>query len=123
MQKNYPAVEFLTKDLYAGVTVESASQTLENLLNRFPDVEGIFCPNESTSFGTLRALESKGLAGKIKFVGFDSSQKLVDGMRLGTSTAWSFRIRSTWGTWVSRPSSPTGRASLSRPRSTPAKRW
>jgi len=83
MQKEFPDVEFLTKDLYAGVTVESAYQTLENLLNRFPDVEGIFCPNESTSFGTLRALESKGLAGKVKFVGFDSSQKLVDGLRRG----------------------------------------
>jgi ribose transport system substrate-binding protein len=83
MQKNYPDVEFLTKDIYGGVTVESAYQTLENLLNRFPDVEGIFCPNESTSFGTLRALESKGLAGKVKFVGFDSSQKLVDGLRRG----------------------------------------
>ena len=83
MKKNYPDVEFLTQDIYAGVTVESAFQTLENLLNRFPEVEGIFCPNESTSFGTLRALESKGLAGKIKFVGFDSSQKLVDGLRAG----------------------------------------
>lgn len=83
IQKEYPAMEFLTKDIYAGVTVESAYQTLENLLSRFPDVEGIFCPNESTSFGTLRALESKGLAGKVKFVGFDSSQKLVDGMRRG----------------------------------------
>jgi ribose transport system substrate-binding protein len=83
MQKEYPAVEFLSKDIYAGVLVESAFQTLENLLNRFPEVDGIFCPNESTSFGTLRALESKGLAGKIKFVGFDSSQKLVDGIRQG----------------------------------------
>lgn len=83
IQKEFPAMEFLSKDIYAGVTVESAFQTLENLLNRFPEVEGIFCPNESTSFGTLRALESKGLAGKIKFVGFDSSQKLVDGMRNG----------------------------------------
>jgi ribose transport system substrate-binding protein len=82
-QKNYPGIEFLAKDLYAGVTTESAYQTLENLLNRFPDVEGIFCPNESTSFGTLRALEDKGLAGKVKFVGFDSSQKLVDGIRQG----------------------------------------
>jgi ribose transport system substrate-binding protein len=83
MQKEFPKVEFLTKDLYAGVTVESAYQTLDNLLSRFPDVDGIFCPNESTSFGTLRALEDKGLAGKVKFVGFDSSQKLVDGLRRG----------------------------------------
>jgi ribose transport system substrate-binding protein len=82
-QKLFPEIEFLSKDLYAGVTTESAYQALENLLNRFPDVDGIFCPNESTTFGGLRALQDKGLAGKVKFVGFDSSQKLVDGLRQG----------------------------------------
>jgi len=81
--KRFPGIEFLSKDVYAGITTESAYQTLENLLNRFPEVDGIFCPNESTTFGTLRALEDRGLAGKVKFVGFDSSQKLVDGMRKG----------------------------------------
>ncbi len=81
--KSFPEIEFLSKDLYAGVTTESAYQTLENLLSRFPDVDGIFCPNESTTFGALRALQDKGLAGAVKFVGFDSSPKLVDGLRQG----------------------------------------
>jgi ribose transport system substrate-binding protein len=40
-------------------------------------VDGIFCPNESTTFGMLRALLDGGLAGKVRFVGFDSSEKLV----------------------------------------------
>ena len=82
-QKQFPGIEFLSKDLYAGVTTESAYQTLESLLNRFPDVDGIFCPNESTTFGGLRALQDKGLAGRVRFVGFDSSSKLVDGLRQG----------------------------------------
>jgi ribose transport system substrate-binding protein len=82
-EKQFPEIEFLSKDLYAGVTTESAYQALENLLNRFPEVDGIFCPNESTTFGGLRALQDKGLAGRVKFVGFDSSQKLVDGLRQG----------------------------------------
>jgi ribose transport system substrate-binding protein len=82
-QNEFPGIEFLSKDLYAGVTTESAYQTLENLLSRFPNVDGIFCPNESTTFGALRALQDKGLAGKVKFVGFDSSPKLVDGLRQG----------------------------------------
>jgi ribose transport system substrate-binding protein len=46
-------------------------------------VDGIFCPNESSTFGTLRALQEAGLAGKVKFVGFDSSPKLVQGLRDG----------------------------------------
>jgi ribose transport system substrate-binding protein len=31
----------------------------------------------------LRALEDSGLAGKVKYVGFDSSERLVKGMRSG----------------------------------------
>jgi len=50
-------------------------------------VEGIFCPNESTAFGMLRALEDGGLAGKVRFVGFDSSAKLVDAMAKGEMDA------------------------------------
>jgi ribose transport system substrate-binding protein len=46
-------------------------------------VQGIFCPNESTAFGMLRALEDGGLAGKVRFIGFDSSPKLVDAMAAG----------------------------------------
>jgi ribose transport system substrate-binding protein len=46
-------------------------------------VQGIFTPNESTTFGMLRALQNAGLAGKIRFVGFDSSDKLVQGLKDG----------------------------------------
>jgi ribose transport system substrate-binding protein len=83
IQNQYPEIEFLAEDQYAGTTTESAYQLTENLLSRFPDVEGIFCPNESTTFGTLRAIQESGLAGKIKFVGFDSSPKLVQGLKDG----------------------------------------
>jgi ribose transport system substrate-binding protein len=82
-----PAIRLLVQDLYAGATTESAYQMAENLLGRFPDVNGIFCPNESSSFGTLRALQEAGAAGKIAFVGFDSSPKLVQGLREGQISA------------------------------------
>jgi len=39
--------------------------------------------NESTTFGMLRALQDAGLAGKVKYVGFDSSAKLVEAMGKG----------------------------------------
>jgi ribose transport system substrate-binding protein len=81
IKKEFPEISFLVQDQYAGSTTETAYQLAENLLNRFPEVEGIFCPNESSTFGTLRALQEAGLAGKIMFVGFDSSPKLVQGLR------------------------------------------
>jgi ribose transport system substrate-binding protein len=83
VQKEFPGFRLLVKDQYAGSTTESAYQLAENLIGRFPDVEGIFCPNESSTFGTLRALQESHLAGRVKFVGFDSSPKLVLALRDG----------------------------------------
>jgi ribose transport system substrate-binding protein len=82
-EKEFPGLIVLAKDQYAGPTTESAYQTAENLLGRFPDVDGVFCPNESSTFGTLRALQESQLAGKVKFVGFDSSPKLVQALADG----------------------------------------
>jgi ribose transport system substrate-binding protein len=83
MQKDFPGISFLVKDQYAGATTETAYQLADNLLSRFPDVEGIFCPNESSTFGTLLAVQEAQIAGKVKFVGFDSSPKLVQALRDG----------------------------------------
>jgi ribose transport system substrate-binding protein len=79
----FPGLTLLVQDQYAGATTETAYQLAENLLGRFPDVEGIFTPNESSTFGTLRALQGSGLAGRVRFVGFDSSPKLVEALRRG----------------------------------------
>jgi len=72
---------------YAGATTESAHAASESLLLGTAaakgNVNGIFTPNESTTFGMLLALEKAGLAGKIPFVGFDASEKLVAGVRAG----------------------------------------
>jgi ribose transport system substrate-binding protein len=84
MQKSFPGVRMVSTNQYAGVTKESALQASQNLLAKYGnDLQGIFCPNESSSFGMLRALEISGFAGKIHFVGFDASEGLVDGLRSG----------------------------------------
>ncbi len=48
-----------------------------NLLDKINEADGIFCPNESTTFGMLLALRTNNLAGKKKFVGFDTSKELI----------------------------------------------
>jgi ribose transport system substrate-binding protein len=83
IKTEFPDVTLLVQDQHAGSTTETAFQLAENLLGRFPQVDGIFCPNESSTFGTLRALQESGRAGKVKFVGFDSSPKLVQALRDG----------------------------------------
>jgi len=84
MKAKFPNIELVSTNQYAGVTKESAIQASQNLLAKYgEDFQGIFCPNESSAFGMLRALEISGKAGRIKFVGFDASQGLVDGMKAG----------------------------------------
>jgi ribose transport system substrate-binding protein len=68
---------------YAGPTQESAQQAADNLLARYKDMDGIFCPNESSTVGMLMSIKSHNLAGKVKFVGFDSSEKLVTALKAG----------------------------------------
>lgn len=83
MAEKYPEIELLSTDQYGGATKESAFQVAQNLLNRFPEIDGIFCPNESSAFGMLRALQTSGKAGQVKFVGFDTSEALIEGVRKG----------------------------------------
>lgn len=68
---------------YAGATRATAQEAAENLLAANSDIQGIFCPNESSTFGMLLALRSRGMAGKVKFVGFDASEGVVDAMSKG----------------------------------------
>lgn len=80
LRTKFPDIRILSDNQYAGVTTETAYQTSENLLNRFADVQAIFTPNESSTFGCLRALEDHGLAGKVVHIGFDSSKKLIEAL-------------------------------------------
>jgi ribose transport system substrate-binding protein len=80
IRSKYPGIVILSDNQYAGVTTETAYRTCENLLNRFNSVDAIFTPNESTTFGCLRALQDRELAGKIILVGFDSSEKLIEAL-------------------------------------------
>ncbi|MFZ4507241.1 MAG: substrate-binding domain-containing protein [Fimbriimonas sp.] len=84
--KEAPGIQVVSSNQYGGATVETAQKAGENLLAPYKQgdkltIDGIFTPNESTTFGLLRVLEDGGLAGKVKFVGFDASTKLIEGLR------------------------------------------
>jgi len=79
----HAGIEVVSANQYGGATTESCMQAAENLLNNYPDIDGIFCPCEPATFGMLRALQDSGRAGAVKFVGFDATDKLVDAVRAG----------------------------------------
>ena len=84
MKAKYPGIEVISSDQYAGPTRDTAKRASENLLNRYGgELQGIFTVNESSTAGMLLALQDIEKAGKISFVGFDSSQPFIDAIRAG----------------------------------------
>lgn len=79
IKQKFPEIELISTNQYAGATRDTAKRASENLLNQFGDeLQGIFTPNESSTAGMLLALQDIGKAGKVSFVGFDSSQTFID---------------------------------------------
>ncbi|HET6248047.1 MAG TPA: substrate-binding domain-containing protein, partial [Tepidisphaeraceae bacterium] len=85
--KNNPGLTLLVDNRYAGATAAEAQTSAMNLLDQIKQADGIFCPNESSTFGMLLALKQAGLAGKVKFVGFDATPQLVDALKDGSIDA------------------------------------
>ncbi len=81
--KQFPGLEVVSANQYGGATTETAYKASENLLAPFRKndgslgLDGIFACNESTTFGMLRALQDGKWAGKVAYVGFDSSAMLI----------------------------------------------
>ncbi len=60
--KKFPDITYLSSDQYAGATSETAQKTAQSLVARFKgQVDGVFCPNESSTSGMLRALREAGM--------------------------------------------------------------
>ena len=78
----FEGIELVDPKRYAGATRDSAQRESENLLDN-GSYDGIFCPNESATFGMLLALRARNLTDKVKFVGFDASPGLIDAMKAG----------------------------------------
>src|SRR5947208_2695438 len=55
----------------------------EDIMTGHPDLAGIFCSNESGTVGAVQAAKSKGTAGRIKIVGFDTSPTLIADLEAG----------------------------------------
>ncbi len=60
--REFPKISYLSDTEYAGATSDTAQQKAQNLVTRYRgQIEGVFCPNESSTVGMLRALEGAGV--------------------------------------------------------------
>jgi ribose transport system substrate-binding protein len=81
--RNFPDIQVILDDRYSGTTFSEAQATALNVLDKLKGADGIFCSNEPSTLGMLLALKQNNQAGSKKFVGFDTSPGLVEGLKRG----------------------------------------
>lgn len=86
MALEFPGIHIVAKQFSSGDR-EKAMNVTENILTANPGLDGLFASSEPSSVGAAQALKSRGLAGKVRLVAFDSSQGLIDDLQNRTIDA------------------------------------
>jgi ribose transport system substrate-binding protein len=80
IQQKYPQIQILDERFGMASIAQSLTVT-ENMLTAHPDLDGIFCSNESGTAGAAQALKARH--SHVKLVGFDSSPTLLNELKAG----------------------------------------
>lgn len=86
MKSEFPNIQIIGRQ-YGLSDRAKAMTSAENILTAHPDLNGIFASSEPSSVGTALALKSRGAAGRVKFVAFDSSDSMIADMKAGVIDA------------------------------------
>ncbi|MGQ9731533.1 MAG: ABC transporter substrate-binding protein [Candidatus Zipacnadales bacterium] len=77
----------LVATLFSNSDAEEGMKAAENMLTSHPDIAGIFAANEPGAIGAAQAIKQRGLAGKVKLVGFDAAEAEIDALQEGVIQA------------------------------------
>ncbi|MDQ6678948.1 MAG: substrate-binding domain-containing protein [Acidobacteriota bacterium] len=86
LKKEFPGVTVVATQ-FGMADPAKAMAAAENMLTAHPDLAGMFASSEPSSVGVARAIRARGLAGKVKFVAFDSSEGLQADRKAGVIQA------------------------------------
>lgn len=82
--KEYPDIQVLESEQYAGTTQRSSLDKAQQLLNSYGgEVNGFFAVCEPNAAGTLQALQDLKLSDKVVFIGFDPNPTMVQALAEG----------------------------------------
>jgi ribose transport system substrate-binding protein len=84
--KDFPAIQVVQK-LYGMSDRAKSMAAAENILTAHPDLDGIFASTEPSASGSILALNARGRGGKVKLVGFDVNETMVEAMQAATLDA------------------------------------
>ena len=79
--KKFPEIQVIVDNRYSGTTAREAQSVALNMLDKLKEADGIFCSTEPSTLGMMLALKRNNLAGSKKFVGFNTSPGLMEGLR------------------------------------------
>ncbi len=83
LTKDFARVNIAARNYCGGDRARSRA-VAENILTAHPNLKGIFASSEAASIGSVQAIRGRGLTGKVKLVGFDSSETHIGALRDGT---------------------------------------
>lgn len=82
MAKDFPGIKVVARQ-FSMSDKAKAMAAAENFLTAHPGLDGMFASTEPGSTGAALALKARGLAGKVKFIAFDSSESMVEDLKAG----------------------------------------
>lgn len=80
--KEFPKIRIVAFQYGMSDRAKSLAVT-EDILTANPSLDGIFAANESSSIGAAQAVKIRGLGGRVRIVGFDSSSSLLNDLEEG----------------------------------------
>ena len=82
--KKYQDIEVVSSQEFGGDTATKSKEKVDQLLQLHgDDLSGIFAVCEVNANGTLESLRNAGLDGKVKMIGFDPSDALIEALTDG----------------------------------------
>ena len=82
VKEKYPDIEIVTTQYSMGDKTKALNYTLD-ILTANPDLAGFYATNEGSTVGVARGVQEKGVVDKVKVVGFDKSQDIINALNEG----------------------------------------
>ncbi|TLP74476.1 D-ribose ABC transporter substrate-binding protein [Nesterenkonia sphaerica] len=82
----YPDLEKVGEEI-ANWDRQQGQTSMEQLLSRYPDVDGVIAGNDEMALGAINALEEAGRIDEVAVLGFDGNNDAADAVRDGTMVA------------------------------------
>lgn len=77
--KNHPKIQ-VVQTVYGMASQANAMKETENIMTHYPDLNGLFADNESSSMGAVAAIKSR-METRVRMVAFDASERLIEDLR------------------------------------------